>query len=56
MASHDLREPLRKISSFGELLKDSLQNKLEEDDRENFDFMVDGANRMTQMIEGLLMY
>ena len=56
IASHDLREPLRKISSFGGLLKDSLQNKLEEDDKENLDFMVDGANRMTEMTEGLLMY
>jgi len=56
IASHDLCEPLRKISSFGELLKGSLQGKLEEDDRENLEFMIDGAERMTQMIEGLLAY
>jgi light-regulated signal transduction histidine kinase (bacteriophytochrome)/HAMP domain-containing protein len=56
IASHDLREPLRKIFSFGELLKDSLEDKLEEDDKENLGFMVDGANRMTAMIEGLLTY
>ena len=56
MASHDLCEPLRKISSFGDLLKGSLQSKLEEDDRENLEFMIDGAERMTQMIEGLLTY
>jgi len=56
IASHDLREPLRKISSFGELLKGSLQDKLKEDDRENLEFMIDGAERMTQMIEGLLTY
>jgi light-regulated signal transduction histidine kinase (bacteriophytochrome) len=56
IASHDLREPLRKISSFGELLRDSLQERLDDDDRENLDFMVDGADRMTQMIEALLVY
>ena len=56
IASHDLREPLRKISSFGMLLKDSLEGKLESDDQENIDFMIDGASRMNHMIEGLLMY
>lgn len=56
IASHDLREPLRKISSFGNLLMDSLKDNLEEDDRENLGFMIDGANRMMKMIEGLLQY
>jgi signal transduction histidine kinase len=56
VASHDLREPLRKISSFGRLLQDSLQEKLSDDDKENFDFMIDGAQRMQQMIEALLTY
>jgi signal transduction histidine kinase len=56
VASHDLREPLRKISSFGRLLQDSLQEKLTADDKENFEFMIDGAQRMQQMIEALLTY
>ncbi len=56
IASHDLREPLRKISSFGGLLKESLGSKLDQDEQENLKFMVDGADRMNQMIEGLLMY
>ena len=56
IASHDLREPLRKISSFGELLKDSLGGNLNADDQENLEFMIDGAERMTAMIEGLLVY
>lgn len=56
IASHDLREPLRKISSFGQLLEDSLGDRLDDDDKENLDFMVDGARRMTQMIEALLTY
>lgn len=56
VASHDLREPLRKISSFGQLLQKSLQGKLSGDDQENLDFMIDGSDRMTMMINGLLTY
>jgi len=56
IASHDLKEPLRKISSFGQLLAESLEAKLNDDERENLDFMIDGANRMQQMIESLLVY
>ena len=56
IASHDLQEPLRKISSFGALLRDSLKDKLDEDQCENLDFMVDGAGRMQSMINDLLAY
>jgi PAS domain S-box-containing protein len=56
VASHDLREPLRKISSFGTLLQDSLEGKLDEDQQENFEFMIDGARRMQDMIDALLTY
>lgn len=56
IASHDLREPMRKISSFGELLSASLKDKLNDDDEENLGFMIDGAKRMQQMIDALLTY
>jgi PAS domain S-box-containing protein len=56
IASHDLREPLRKISSFGTLLQDSLKGKLDEDQQENFEFMISGALRMQDMIDALLTY
>ncbi len=56
IASHDLREPMRKISAFGQLLQESLKGKLDEDEEENFAFMIDGANRMQQMIDDLLTY
>jgi len=56
VASHDLREPMRKIASFGMLLQDSLEGKLDEDQQENFEFMIDGAKRMQAMIDNLLAY
>jgi PAS domain S-box-containing protein len=56
IASHDLREPLRKISSFGTLLQDSLKGKLDEDQQENFEFMIEGARRMQNMVDALLTY
>ncbi|HBR19625.1 MAG: hypothetical protein A2Y13_01570 [Planctomycetes bacterium GWC2_45_44] len=56
IASHDLREPLRKISAFGAMLQKSLKGTLNEDNAENLFFMVEGAARMTKMIEGLLAY
>ncbi len=56
IASHDLREPTRKITSFGQLLAGSLTDKLNDDERENLNFMIDGADRMQQMIEALLLY
>jgi PAS domain S-box-containing protein len=56
VASHDLREPLRKITSFGALLQDSLKGRLDEDQQENLGFMIDGASRMQAMIDDLLSY
>ena len=56
IASHDLRSPLRKISSFGILLQDSLEGKLEDEDKENLEFLIGGAQKMAQMIEDLVMY
>jgi signal transduction histidine kinase len=56
IASHDLKEPVRKISAFGNLLKESLTGRLDEDEQENFGFMIDGSTRMQQMIDDLLTY
>jgi len=56
IASHDLREPLRTILSFGMLLEKSLTDKIDPDDTENLQFVLNGAKRMGQMIDGLLSY
>ena len=56
VASHDLREPLRKITVFAEMLKNSLKDKIDHSEAENLHYMVDGAERMKKMIDGLLVY
>lgn len=55
-ASHDLQEPLRMVSSYLQLIEDRYADELDEDGREFIDFAVDGADRMRNMIEGLLKY
>lgn len=56
IASHDLQEPLRKISSFGEILQLTLSDKLDEDQQENLGYMIDGARRMQSILDDLLSY
>ncbi len=56
IVSHDLKAPVRKVAMFGELLTESLAGKLDEDEQENFDFMIEGATRMQELIDALLTY
>ena len=55
-ASHDLQEPLRMISSYLQLTERRYADELDEDGREFIEFAVDGAERMREMIDGLLDY
>ncbi len=56
VASHDLREPLRMISSYLSLLKRRLGDSLADDCQEYIAFAVDGARRMDALIHDLLEY
>ncbi|MGD1877738.1 MAG: PAS domain S-box protein [Kiloniellaceae bacterium] len=56
VASHDLQEPLRMVTSFCELLKERYGEQLGSDGNEFVDFAVDGARRMRQLINDLLDY
>ncbi|MGB3291769.1 MAG: PAS domain-containing protein [Phormidesmis sp.] len=56
VASHDLQEPLRTISSFTELLGEEYRDRLDDEAHEYIDFITDGAVRMQQLIKDLLAY
>ncbi|MFA5422529.1 MAG: ATP-binding protein [Phycisphaerae bacterium] len=56
IASHDLREPLRKVTAFARMIEISLNDKLSADDKENLDFIIEGAEHMQQMIKALRDY
>jgi len=54
VASHDLREPLRMISSYIALLERRYGDRFDEDAREFLHFASDGAQRMDRMVLDLL--
>ncbi|OAN53692.1 hypothetical protein A6A04_13895 [Paramagnetospirillum marisnigri] len=56
VASHDLRQPLRMVSSYLTLIERRLGNAMTEELKSFFDFAVGGARRMDRLILDLLDY
>ena len=54
VASHDLKEPLRKIQTFGNLLHESIKDKLEGKDINYLEKIIRSANRMQVLIQDIL--
>lgn len=56
VASHDLREPLRKLNNLAELLQRRYDDRLDDKGRQMLQFMTGSAQRMLSLIKDLLEY
>ncbi|MBI5437524.1 MAG: PAS domain S-box protein, partial [Nitrosomonadales bacterium] len=54
--SHDMRQPLRMISSYLQLIELKLADQLDGEKRDYFNFAVEGAKRIDRMLVELLEY
>jgi signal transduction histidine kinase len=56
VASHDLKEPLRMVSTYVNLLANRYKDRLDNDANDFIDFAVHGVNRMERLIQDVLSY
>lgn len=56
VASHDLREPLRKVTNYTELFANRYADKLDERATKYIAYITDGTARMDNLIRDLLLY
>ncbi len=54
--SHDLREPLRMIASYLQLIEIQNKDKFDTESKEFLSIAFDGAKRMNDLLDGLLQY
>ncbi len=55
-ASHDLKEPLRSIAGFIQLIRRKVSHHEDANLTEYFDFVLNSSTAMTQLLDGLLAY
>ena len=56
VASHDLQEPLRQISTFSQLLERRLKDRLTDEEVKFLNLIVEGTTNMQTLIDDLLLY
>lgn len=56
VCTHDLKEPLRSISSFAQLISKRTQGKLNEEIQEYLDYLLRGVDHMQNLIHDILIY
>lgn len=56
ITSHDLKAPLRSITSLINWIEEDKANTLTEESKEHFNLLISRANRMNNLIEGILTY
>jgi PAS domain S-box-containing protein len=56
VASHDLREPLRSITGFMELIEKRYKDKFDQSGKDFVNFVVSGTKRMDSLLTALLEY
>lgn len=56
IASHDLQEPLRMVSTFTDLLREDYSDKLDDQARQYMSFTTDASKRMRALVLDLLEY
>jgi PAS domain S-box-containing protein len=56
ISSHDMQEPLRQVRGFVQLLRDKYKDRFDEKAGQYFQFIYDGAERMSNLVSDLLEY
>ncbi|SNR30598.1 PAS domain S-box-containing protein [Maribacter sedimenticola] len=56
IASHDLQEPLRTVTSFSELLSNEYRTQFDETGKDSLNFILEATGRMQNLVKALLDY
>jgi nitrogen-specific signal transduction histidine kinase len=55
-ACHDLKEPLRTIGTFTQIIKNKYENSIDDKSKEYMNFIINGVTRMNYFVDGLFEY